>query len=231
MTHPSPAAGPTARRAGAAYLLLIAAGIFAEFFVRSQLVVPGEASATAANIAAQEGLFRWGITGDLIMLLCDVFLAWAFYVLLKPVSRNLALLAAFFRLVHAAIYGANLLNLFFVLQLSGGPGFLAPFAPDQIHALMLMFMGGHATGYLIGLVFFGVYCLILGRLVMRSELFPAVLGVLLMVAGVGYLIDSFAQVLYAGYQDHAGLFQAVVFTPAFVGEMAFALYLLIKGTR
>ncbi len=87
----------TARVAGFLYLTIIIAGIFAEFFVRQSLIVPGDATATANNIMASEGLFRIGIASDLIMIMCDVALALAFYALLKPVSNSLSLLAAFFR--------------------------------------------------------------------------------------------------------------------------------------
>ena len=86
-----------AKIAGFGYLIIIIAGIFAEFFVRSALIVPGDATATAGNIMASEGLYRIGIAGDLVMLVCDVVVAWALYVLLKPVNKGLALLAAFFR--------------------------------------------------------------------------------------------------------------------------------------
>ena len=126
---------------------------------------------------------------------------------------------------------AGLLNLFFMLAVAGGPDSLASFTAEQRDALVLLFAGAHGTGYLIGLVFFGVYCLILGRLVMRASFFPQILGILLILAGVGYLVDSFAQFLYPGYQDHAAVFQMVVFLPAFSGEMAFALYLVVRGVR
>ena len=218
-----------ARIAGYGYLIIIICGIFAEFFTRSPLIVSGDAGATAANIMASEGLFRWGIAGDLIMLLSDVVVALALYILLRPVNRGLALLAAFFRLVHAAVYGVNLLNLFFVLQLAGGAAYMQVFAAEQLHALILFFLNGHSTGYLIGLVFFGIHCLILGRLVMRSGYIPVILGILLIVAGAGYLIDSFANFLYAGYQEYMTIFQLVVFIPAFIGELSFCLWLIIRG--
>ena len=113
--------------AGIAYLIIIATGIFAEFFVRSSLIVAGDAAATANNIIASEWLFRLGIASDMVMLLCDVIVALALYVLFRPVSRNLALLAAFLRLVHAAIYGSMLLNLFHVLQVLSGADYLSVF--------------------------------------------------------------------------------------------------------
>jgi len=218
-----------ARVAGLGYLIIIIAGIFAEFFVRANLIVPGDAATTANNIMASAWLFRIGIASDLIMLMCDVVLALALYVLLIPVNRSLALLAAFFRLVHAAIYGINLLNLFFVLKLLSGAGYLTVFETDQLHALVLLFLSGHGTGYLIGLVFFGFHCFVLGYLVFKSGYFPRILGVLLMFASFGYLIDSFANFLLPNYENYRTIFSLVVFVPAFVGELSFCLWLLLKG--
>ncbi len=220
-----------ARVAGVLYLTIIIAGIFAEFFVRQSLIVPGDATATANNILASEGLFRIGIAGDLIMIMCDVALALAFYVLLKPVSNALSLLAAFFRLGQATILGINLLNLFFVLQLLSGADYLTVFGADQLDALVLFFLNGHSIGYSIGLVLFGLSLLVLGYLVFKSGYFPKILGVLLIVAALGYLIDSFASFLLPNYEAYETIFALVVFLPAFIGELSMCLWLLIKGVN
>jgi hypothetical protein len=221
----------TARVAGLLYLIIIIAGIFAEFFVRQSLIVPGDATATADNIMASEELFRVGIASDLIMIICDVALALTFYVLLKPVSNSLSLLAAFFRLAQAAILGINLLNLFFVLQLLSGASYLAVFGADQLHALVLLFLDGHSIGYSIGLVLFGLSLFVLGYLVFKSGYFPRILGVLLIVASLGYLIDSFASFLLPNYENYEAIFALVVFLPAFVGELSMCLWLLVKGVK
>ncbi|MCL4302557.1 MAG: DUF4386 family protein [Anaerolineae bacterium] len=221
----------TARVAGVLYLIIIVAGIFAEFFVRQSLIVPGDAAATANNIVASEGLFRAGIAGDLVMIMSDVALALVFYVLLKPVSNSLSLLAAFFRLAQAAILGINLLNLFFVLQLVSGAGYLAVFGADQLHALVLLFLKGHSLGYAIGLVLFGLSLFVLGYLVFKSGYLPRILGVLLIVAASGYLIDSFASFLLPTYDNYEAVFALVVFLPAFIGELSMCLWLLLKGVK
>jgi hypothetical protein len=221
----------TARVAGVLYLIIITAGIFAEFFVRQSLIVPGNAAATAANIMASEGLFRAGIAGDLIMIMCDVALALVFYILLKPVSSSLSLLAAFFRLAQAAILGLNLLNLFLVLQLLSGAGYLTVFGAAQLQALVLFFLKGHSLGYSLGLVFFAFSILVLGYLVFKSGYFPRILGILLIVASLGYLIDSFAGFLWPTYDNYEAIFALVVFLPAFIGELAMCLWLLVKGVK
>lgn len=221
----------SAKVAGGGYLVIILCGIFAEFVIRSGLVVPGDAAATAANILASEGLFRIGMASDLVMLIFDVIVALALYVLFARVSKSLALLAVFFRLVHSAIYGLNLINLFFVLKLLGGTGYLSAFDQRQLQAQAMFFLDGHSYGYILGLVFFGVHCLLLGYLVYRSGFLPRIIGVLLVFASLGYLIDSFANVLMTDYADHADLFMLVVAVPAVIGELSFSLWLLIKGVN
>jgi hypothetical protein len=220
-----------ARVAGFLYLTIIVFGIFAEFFVRSKLIVPGDTATTANNIMASEWLFRIGIASDLIMIMCDVALALIFYVLLKPVSNPISLLAAFFRLAQAATLGINLLNLFFVLQLLSGADYLTVFSVDQLNALALLFLDAHRIGYSIGLVFFGLSVFFLGYLVFKSGYFPRILGVLLILASLGYLIDSFANFLLPSYDDYKAIFALVVFAPAFIAELSLCLWLLFKGVR
>jgi hypothetical protein len=226
-----PSLRKTARIAGLLYLMIIVAGIFAEFAVRSNLIVAGDAAATADNIMASEGLFRLGIAGDLIMIMSDVALALVFYVLLKPVSNVLALMAAFFRLAQAATLGINLLNLFFALQLLGGADYLGTLGTDQSNALALMFLDAHATGYRLALVFFGFSILILGYLLVKSDYFPRILGFGMLVAAFGYLIDSSASFLLSNYGDYEAVFSVVVFAPAIIAELSLCLWLLWKGVK
>ncbi|MCB0043352.1 MAG: DUF4386 domain-containing protein, partial [Caldilinea sp.] len=145
-----------ARIAALLYLTIIGAGIAAQFFVRGSLIVPGDAAATAQAITASESLFRLGIAGDLVMIAADIALALVFYILFRPVSHALSLLAAFFRLVQAAILGINLLNLLQVLKLLGGADYLAVFGADQLAAQALFYAEAHGMGYSLGLVFFGL---------------------------------------------------------------------------
>jgi hypothetical protein len=221
----------TTKVAGFGYLIIIVAGIFAELFVRSKLIVAGDAATTAHNIVNSEWLFRVSIVSDLIMLVCDVLVALALYVLLVPVNKSLALLATFFRLVHSAVYGITLLNLAFVVMLLSGADYLTVFAPDQLHALVLLFLNAHSYGYLIGLVFFGFHCFVLGYLVYKSGYFPRILGVLLVLASFGYLIDSFSNFLLPNYADYETIFLLIVAVPAIVGELSFCLWLSFKGVN
>lgn len=225
----SPAISPVthARLTGVFYLVIIACGLFSEVYVRSGLIVPGDAAATAGNIAASEALFRVGFVSDLVAFASDVAVAVLLYVLLAPVSRTLALLAAAFRLVGTAIYGVNLLNYFAALLVLAGGGYLTAFEPGQRQALALLFLDLHKHGYDLGLVFFGLHCLVLGYLLLRSDYFPRVLGVLMVLAAVGYLIGSSARFLFPQYVAAV----APVYVAPLIGEVAFCAWLLTKGVR
>ena len=217
--------------AGSAWLIIIILGIFAEFFIRMQLIVPGDAATTANNIMASELLFRIGIASDLIMLTFDVVVVLALYVLLKQVNNSLALLAAFFRLVMAAILGINLLNLFFVLLLLSGADYLIVFDTDQLHALVLLFLNAHSHGYDIALVFFGLHLLVLGYLVFKSGYLPRILGVLLIFASLGYLIDSFANLFLPNDETIISLIAIFLILIAVVAELSLSLWLILKSDK
>ncbi len=208
----------TARIAGALYLVIIALGLFAEVVVRAPLIVPGDAATTAQNVLSSEGLFRAGVAADLIVFLADVALAILLYQLFKPVSRTLSMLAAAFRLTQTAIIGLNLLNMFMALRVvrDGGSSSLA-----------LTFLDAHKYGYLLGLTFFGVSTAILAVLAYRSNRFPKALGVLLGLAGFGYVADSFSFFLIPGYDGSAS---AVLLAPAVIAEVWLAIWLLTSRT-
>jgi hypothetical protein len=217
-----------ARLCGVLYLIVIVIGIFTELFVRNKLMVSGDVTATANNILASQLLWRGSIVGDVILLVCAVAQALLFYVLLRPVNKNLALLAVFFNLVECAIDGVNKLNLIAALFLSGGADYLKAFEPHQLHALAYLSLRLHAYGYAISLIFFGFVCLIFGFLLFRSGYFPKILGVLMAIAGVSYLTISFTQILAPTY---AGTIFPVLGVPAFLGELSFCLWLIAKGVN
>ena len=216
-----------ARIGGILYLYIIVAGMFGEVFVRDKLVVSGDATATANNIIASQLLWRISIAGELLMLVCSVALALIFYVLLGPVSKNLALLAVFFNLVELAIDAANKLNLFAALFLFGGAGYLKAFEPHQLHALAYLSLKLHDYGFGISLVFFGFVCLMLGYLLFRSGYFPRALGVLMTIAGLSYLTNSFTLILAPTYSATISL----VLVLAFIGETSLCLWLIVKGVN
>ena len=216
-----------ARVAGLLYLLIIVFGVSSEVVIRFNLIVKGDAAATAANILANQGLFRAGFAADLIMLLSDVAIAVLFYILLKPVSRVLSMMAAAFRLTQAAILGFNLLNYYSALLLLNGSEYTSALGPGQSNALAMLFLDMHSHGYDLGLIFFALSIFILGYLVVKSGYFPRLLGYGLVAAAVVYLAGSLTRFLVPA---HASLLGPLYVVPL-VAELSFCLWLLVKGMR
>ena len=184
-----------ARIGGALYVFIIVAGIFAELFVRGALIVSGNAAATAANVAAHEGLWRLGIAGDLAMHVADLPLLVILYVLMRPVNRDLALLVVLFDAVQSAVLVASKMNLLTPLFTGGDAAYLKAFTPEQLEALSYLSMRMDSHGFGFGLIFFGCGCLVLGWLIRKSGFLPWILGALIQLAGACYLVNSFAMIL------------------------------------
>lgn len=217
-----------ARIAGVLYLIIIVCGMYAGF-ARMELLVVGDATATAANIATSQGTLRSAILADLAMIISDVAIGLVFYFLLKPVNQTLALLAAFFRLAQATALGLNLLVLFLALQFASGAEYLTAFTPDQLDASATLMFSIHGTGYQLALVFFVFSLLIQGYLLFRSGYFPKWLGVIVILASLAYLIDSAAAFSLSNYADYADMFQMMVIGVALPVELILAFWLLIRG--
>lgn len=210
-----------ARVAGFGYLTIFAFGIFANVFALGKLIVSGDATATADNIIASETLFRLGIASWIVAYTADLIVTWALYILLQPVNRSLSLLAAWFRLVFVAIIGINTLNLFVVLQL----------AKDADYAQLTLVLNAYAYGETISFVFFGFHILVLGYLIFKSDYLPRILGLLLIVAALGYIVDSFASFISSSYDDNELTFLLMVAVPAVIAEFSLNLWLLFKGVN
>jgi hypothetical protein len=216
------------RVAGAMYLAIIGLGLLGEAAVRGSLVVAGDVAATASNIVASQSLWRTGVATDLLMHVLDVPLIVFFYLLLKPVSYPLALLATAFNLVQTCVLAVNKLTLVGALSALTLPAAVAG-APDPDAArLAYLAVKLHGYGFGIGLIFFGLTCLVRGYLMFRSGYVPRVLGVLLGLAGLSYLVNSAALLLWPAL---ASLLFPAVLLPAFVGELALALWLVATRDR
>ena len=217
-----------ARVGGLLYLAIIVLGIFGELYVRGRLVVAGDASATASSILSSQLLWRAGIVGDLLMHVCDVPVILILYLLLRPVYEGLAVLATLLNLIQTAVLVANKLNLLVPVFLLGDAGYLNAFSPEQLHSLSYLAINAHGYGFGIGLIFFGFACLIRGYLVFESGYLPKTLGLLLGIAGLSYLTNSFALLLAPSFAT--AIFPAVL-VPAFVGELTVSLWLIFKGVN
>jgi hypothetical protein len=216
------------RIVGIAYLSTNLAAVFAAFYVRAHLIVWDDAARTAHNIVGSERLFRIGIASDLFAFACDVVLAAAFYVLLKPVSKGLALTASFFRLADSAILGVMTLTSFVALRLLSGADYLRAFDASQLQALARLFLGAHEAGYTIGLIFFSCGSACTSYLLLKSRYIPKPLAAFGVFASLLLLGSLFMRVIAPEVADIVGM---LVFLPIFVFEVAAGVWLLVKGLR
>ena len=215
------------RWAGVLYLLVFVFGIFSEVALRAPAIVSGDPEATAANILASNGTFYLSLAADLTMVLSDVALALLLFVIFRPVSKTLAMVAAGFRLTQSAILGLNLLNLFAGSVLVMHPQSLAGFTSEQTNALALFFIELHGTGYDLGLFFFAIACVVLGWLIVRSCFAPKALGYIVAASGVVYFAGSTSVFFAMDWQEVISYFYII----PMIAEGWFALWLLTKGLR
>lgn len=218
----------TARLAGILYVVVIICGVFAEFFVRSSLIVSGDTAETMQNIKDHEFLFRLGIMADVVAHTFYFFLALALYTLLKPINANITRLFLLIVVICAPILILNMLNQFMALFILTEADYLSAFTTAQLDGLVMLFLDLHKYGYLIAQMFYGGWLLPLGYVVYKSGYFPKLIGGLLMVAAVGYLLDFFTAFLAPAVQaDITG----IVLAPAVIGESALCLWLLARGVK
>jgi hypothetical protein len=203
-------------------LLMALLAPIAKFGVLQTLIVPADAAATTNNVAASLGLFEAAIVAFLIVAILDVVVAWGFYVLLRPVNKGLALLVGWLRVVYAAAFAFALVNLFDVAQLvHGATGTALQSGPLQ--AQVASSVGSFDTGWALALGIFGLHLVGLGALLYRFAA-PRPLAALVVLAGIGYLADSFGKILFADY----GL---TISTFTFVGEALLIFWLFWRAAR
>ncbi|MEQ8927385.1 MAG: DUF4386 domain-containing protein [Fulvivirga sp.] len=214
----------TARLTGLLYLLVIICAGFAQGYVRGTLVIPNDANATLTNILNAHFLFRFGLVADLVAFMLDAVISILLFQLLKDTNKTIAMVSSAFRLIaHPAIASINLVNHYMALKVTEGN-----VASSELAGTVMDFMTAHTTGYLIAGAFFGVHCLLLGILLYKSGYFPSILGILMVLAAGGYLIETFGNFLFPGNEM---LLATIVGISAAIGEITLTFYLLIAGTR
>jgi hypothetical protein len=217
--------------AGCGYLLVFLLATFANSFSFGKLVVHGDATMTAKNILAHMTLYRVGLATWIAVIVCDAIVAWALYFLFKPVHNGLALLAAWARLVFVAVFAYSFVGCFSVTRLFSGADYLAAFTKEQLQAQAMLLLDAQAFGQHVSYVFFGLHVFLIGYLILKYGQMPRWLGVMLLVAGCGYWIDSFGNFLSAGYAESKTAFLIFVAGPAVVAEFSLTLWLLFKGGK
>jgi hypothetical protein len=216
-----------ARVAGLIYLAIILLGAFGEMYVRGSLITP-DAQQTLSNIAAAHTLWRASIATDLAMHVLDIPLIVIMYYLLRPVSRELSVLATLFNIVQTAILAANKLTLLVPLAALDAGGAGNAESSQSFAAAAYLAVSMHGYGFATGLIFFGFACLVRGALMYTSGYFPRWLGTLLALGGLIYLVNSAALILAP---DLASLMFPFILLPALIGEFSVCLWLLAKGVR
>jgi len=216
-----------ARVAGLLYLVVAVGGGFAEY-VRSSVRVPGDAAATAAGIAQHATLFRAGFAADLVDFTCFLGVGLILYALLKPVNGPIAVSMLAINAVSVAMQALNMLNQLGALLVATDPAYTAGMGSAAANDLSLLLLDLQHQGYVIAQIFFGLFLLPLGYLVLRSGYFPRLLGAALMVGSGGYVGGVAVTFLSPGFESRFALYLAL-----FGGlcELAFLLWLLIRGAR
>jgi hypothetical protein len=214
----------TARIAGFLYLLQIPLAVFGILFVPKALVVPGDETATASNILANEFLFRLSIVSALLAALVTVGTALFLYKVLKPVSKSYAALMVICTLVVAPISMLNELNHVAILLLLKNPESSTVFATSQVQTAVSVFLDLHKYGIQIVGIFFGLWLLPMGFLVFKSNYIPKIIGVFLIITCAGYLADFFIFFLFPG-------FGVVISEYTWLGEVMMVVWLLVKGVN
>ena len=218
----------TARIAGLLYTLMMPLGIFGIMYVSSTMVVAGDAIKTANNILANAGVFRLSIVAALILQIAHIFIVLILYELLKPVNKKLSLFMVIFMIVSIPITMLNELNRFAALLLLSGADYLSVFTTGQLQAVVPLFFELHEYGIVIAGIFWGLWLFPMGYLVFKSDFLPRFIGVLLMIACFGYLIDSFGRLLLPNY---GATIVATIIGFTLFGELLMPLWLLIKGVN
>ncbi len=218
-----------ARVAGFTCLFTMAIVVFANFRIHERLMVAGDAAATARNIIAHETLFRIGIACGLIYGAGLVILLTALYVILKPVNRNLALLAAFWRLVYALTWILMTLNLFEALRLVSGADYLRVFEAERLQALARLYLSVRFDQYYVGLLFWGLASTVCGYLWFKSRYIPRALAVWGVISSAWCAASTFVFIIFPNFAKVVNLWWFD--SPMAIFEIAMSFWLLFKGLR
>jgi len=216
-----------ARIAGLLYLVYFVTFIFADNGVHSTVVGAGDAAVMAHNMMASEWLFRVGFVSFILAAVFFLLAAWALYVLLNPVNKELALLFVLLNLGGVAIKCMSLVSEFTALLLLSGADYLKVFQADQLQAFAILFLNLYKNGFMIAQIFFGVWLLPLGYLVFKSGFLPRILGILLIIDCFAILTWFFQFFLFPGYE----VISYVCLAESLIAEASLCLWLLIKGVK
>ena len=208
--------------AGIGLLVMVLTVPFAEFWIFPSLIDYGDSGLTAKKLTENKSYFILGVFLNFTTILCDIVVAWALYIFLKPVNKHLSLLVAWFRLVYTAVYLIALLNLIKILELLDAGNYFTKIGETQVNDLILYHFKSFGNEMGFGLILFGIYLALLGYLAMHSAYIPKIFGWLLTIAGLGYFITYSGNFLFPNINTD-------VLMITFFGELVFMFWLLLKG--
>jgi len=215
-----------AKTAGLLYLLIAIAGAFSIGYVPSQIVVAGDAQATANNIITKHGLYLTGIAGDVTVIILEVILTAMLYRMFRSVNATISSIAAYARIGMTVVMGVNLFNYLLPLALLNGTDYINCFSSEQLNAASLFMIDAHQYGVYIWQIFFAIHMVALGYLIVKSGYYPKWIGALMLIGSLGYIGDSIVNVTSA---DSLTIVINILLVIAVVGELGFTFWLLIKG--
>jgi len=228
LTHPQ--SKPYARLAGLMYLIIAVAGFFSILHVPGITMIAGDPAATAEAVAVNRSLFDLGIIGEVVIILAELMATTMLYFMFKPVNPTLSMVAAFARLSMALVMAVMLFFSAMALDLLAGAATFGAFSAEQREQLAYLMFDAHDFGVVIWQIFFTVHLFILGLLVSRSGVFPRILGWAMMIGAMGYIFDSAQKFMLPG-NEAFGIITGVLLGIVTLGEVSFALWLLIKGPK
>ncbi|MCK0190437.1 DUF4386 domain-containing protein [Arenibacter sp. F20364] len=215
-----------AKISGIAYVMIFISGFYANFSILESLVDMNAPALTLTNLVNGHSQFGYGLLGFLVMLLFDIVLVWSLFYLTKSVSRYLSYVASLFRLLHAIFFGIALSKLWKAYQLTHN----ADMGTGMEQEIMQL-LSGFDVIWTIGLLIFGLHLFVLGFLGLKSTIIPKIIGLLLILAAVGYLIDGIAKLTFENYDQYQSYFEAGVVMTGVIGELSFTIWLLVKGLK
>jgi len=216
--------GKAALIAGISLFVMVLTTPFAEFSIFPKLIDSENATKTAENIINNKHLFSVAIFLILLTLIADIVASWALYIFLKPVNKSLSLLTAWFRLMYTAMYFIALYNLLEILSIIKSIKYLKDTGIGQINDSILLQIKAFRVEGSFGLIIFGIYLILLGYLVYKANYIPKIFGIILIIAGLSWVIDKLSSFLFPEINTQF-LFILTL------GELIFMLWLLIKGSR
>jgi hypothetical protein len=216
---------------GISLIIMTIAALFSYGYIHGSLIVQGDASATFQNIQSSGMLFKAEILGWIIILICDIAVAWAFYIFLKPIHHNLSLLGAWLRLIYSAILGMAVMNLLFVMHLTDKTNNLSLFSTDYLQAQTILHLETFESIWFVGLIIFGGHLLVAGYIALQSSTIPKLVSVLLLIASIGYIALHVCSTFFPQFEGVVTVIEYVFTVPMFAGEFGFGLWLLFKGGK